>query len=326
MKEFTISKEYHGLRIDRYCEKILPAASKSFLYKMFRKKNIVLNDGKIKGAERISQHDVVKFYLSDETFNKFSNVEKTTIHSRILKEFIIYEDDNVLIYNKPMDMLSQPNGKDENLYDGMLSYLKKKESLEENRLGSGPRSIGVCNRLDRNTTGVSIIGKNAEALRIINHSISNHCATKVYHAIVIGKVTKAMTINGFIRKDSNNNQVSIMDSRRRGDESEIHTQITPLKYNKSVNLSLVEVNLITGKTHQIRAHLSYINHPILGDYKYGNQEMNKLYKKSMGVNSQLLHAYQYTLTQLTGTLEGMNDKPFICEYPVIFNKMVERFF
>lgn len=320
MKEFSVTKEYDGIRIDRYCEKILPAASKSFIYKMFRKKNIMLNGSKIKGVEKVKQDDCVIFYLSNDTFSKFHTKETVIIVSSLDENLIIYEDSNVLVYNKPVDMLSQPNGKDKNLYDAVFKYLGT--PLDN----MSPKSIGVCNRLDRNTTGVSIIGKNAIALRNINQSIATHQTAKIYHAIVIGKITKPMTIKGYLNKDSKLNKVTISEHQKSNDDVFIHTEINPIHYNNQVDLTYIEVVLITGKTHQIRAHLSSIQHGILGDYKYGNPIINVQYKNKYQVTHQLLHAYSYTLKGLGQELSAINNKTFIAKHPNVFEKLLLLFF
>ena len=325
MESIKISKQYADERIDKICFKVLKNAKKAFVFKMFRKKNIVLNGKKVKGDERCQVGDVIQFYFSDATFRKFSGVEneinnieetKNGLTSPLNQSSIIYEDVNVLIYTKPNGILAQPNGKNENVVDQYAVYAKEKGIIYDNVLDR----YGVCNRLDRNTTGLIIIGKNALALRLINASIKTHYVDKRYRAIVAGKLKKSIELKGYQKKQKNN-QV-IMTSDQKGDF--IHTVIHPIEYRPNDDWTLVDVELHTGKTHQIRHHLASIHHPIIGDLKYGNQKKNAYFYQTYQIQNQLLHSYSYMFLKIDAPLEYLINKKFIAPYPKEFIKLLGK--
>lgn len=318
MKEHIVTKDYVGLRVDRYCFKILPNASKSFLYKMYRKKNIVLNDKKISGSEKVQLGDSVKFYLGEDTYLKFHEKERQRQGTELDPSFIIYEDDDVFIYNKPVDMLSQPNGKDANLSDSFVQYMneKKADLITE--------TIGVCNRLDRNTTGVSIIGKHPTALRYINEAIRDHRTTKVYHAVVHGLILEPIILKGYLFKEVNKNKAEILDYAPNEQWKPIETSIVPIRTNDEHRISWVKIHLVTGKTHQIRAHLGSIGHPLVGDPKYCTKELHRPFQKNTYAKYQLLHAYEYTLHDIA--FDQINEKVFRAPYQENFQFFIDHYF
>lgn len=281
MKSFIVSSQDENQRVDKYISKILGKASKSFIYKMIRKKNIKLNDQKIEGNEILKQGDVVKLFFSDETFDIFKTDTVTFECSKSYSLNIIYEDEHLLVCNKPVGLLSQPDGKNNSLVKQIEAYLYKENS---------PFKPGICNRLDRNTSGIVIAGKSVKALQAMNHVIANRKADKIYLTIVKGVLTQEKKIEGFLLKDKKSNKAIILDHEVR-EAQYIQTLYKPLKNNGQY--TLVEVKIITGKTHQIRAHLATIDHPIIGDIKYGDQSINSYFDKKYGLKHQLLHAYQF---------------------------------
>ncbi len=321
MESIKITNQYAGERIDKICFKVLKNAKKSFVFKMFRKKNIVLNGKKIKGDERCALNDEIQFYFSKETFQKFSagdTFESEAIKNQLplLQENIIYEDEHILVYNKPKAILSQPNGKDDNIVEQYSAYAKKNNIVYQDVLDR----YGVCNRLDRNTTGLILIGKNALALRNINQSIKSHQVDKRYRAIVLGQLDATIELKGY-QKKGRDNQVHMV-SNASGDY--IHTIIHPMAYDSDEDWTLVEVELMTGKTHQIRHHLSSIHHPIIGDLKYGVEDKNTYFYKKYGVQNQLLHSYSYTFLHIEEPLAYLNKQQFIAPYPKIFKAFLGK--
>lgn len=316
MREIEITANLSGQRMDKFCMKVLPKASKSFFYKMFRKKNIVLNKKKVQGDERLKEGDLVTFFLSDDTFGKFSDHEemrRVDASYALEKTRILYEDEQVIVYNKPTNILSQPNGKDPNLVEAAETYImNRKELMEE-----GNR-IGICNRLDRNTTGVTIIGKNTRALRLLNDAIARHQVDKEYRACVKGHIQKPIHLDGYQYKDTATNQVHMTEDVHKG--VRIVTDISPIDYVEEEDITVVAVRLQTGKTHQIRHHLSSIRHPIIGDLKYGDQEVNRYFKKKYHLNHQLLHSYCYTFMGLEEPLAYLNHKAFVAPYDLDMKK------
>ncbi len=297
MKEYKIGSNEKGQRFDKLLAKILSNANKGFIYKMLRKKNITLNGKKATGNEILNQDDIVKIFLSDETFEKFSKgsvMLEENVSSSVKLE-IIAETKDYIIINKPVGMLSQKaDNKDVSLVEHLIKYMIETNQItKEQLLTFRP---GICNRLDRNTSGIVIGGKSLIGLQKMTEYIKERKVDKYYLAFVKGKVTKKEKINGYLIKDEANNKVTVSkecyngSNKKDGKMECIETEYEPLCSND--HYTLLKVKLITGKTHQIRAHLASINHPIVGDYKYGDRKTNEYFKKNYGVESQLLHAYQ----------------------------------
>lgn len=286
MKEFVIGAIDKGRRLDKYIFNILSSAPHSFAYKMLRKKNIVLNGQKASGNEILSEGDSIRFYLSDDTFEKFSQKTHVADDLSSLMPSVAYEDDDIIIVNKPKGMLSQrSSAEDISLNEICLSYVSRGKGAPESPLSFTP---SICNRLDRNTSGLVIFAKTYKGARAINAAIKEHRIMKYYKCIVCGIVKEDLALTGRLVKDNATNKVGISDD---GDEGAfVKTLVHPIKTNDG--LSLLEINLITGKTHQIRAHMASVGHPLLGDKKYGDRQMNDLYRQKYGTDSQLLVCYK----------------------------------
>ena len=295
MKEFIIQKNEENQRFDKYLKKLLPNASTSFLYKMMRKKNIVINKKKVEGNEKLKAGDVVSIFLSDETFDKFHvNLEELKKEYDALKSLslkglkVVYEDDEMIVADKPYNMLSQKaSGKDLSANEYLLGYMVNKGELSFEEFQTFRPS--VVNRLDRNTTGLLLFGKTLNALQQLGEGIRERSIEKYYRAIVAGELKEELELKGYLLKDEKTNKVSFHKEQIEGSDY-IETGVKPLVSKNG--LTLVEIHLVTGKTHQIRLHLSTIGHPILGDMKYGDEKINKKYYESHKVNHQLLHAYR----------------------------------
>ncbi|WP_105618010.1 RluA family pseudouridine synthase [Vallitalea okinawensis] len=316
MKELKVTNKDAGQRLDKYLAKFLNKAPKSFIYKMLRKKNIKLNKLKADGKEIVLNGDFIQLYLADDTINKFRNMSTNTLNYEKLA--IVYEDKNILICNKPIGMLSQKDEKNSiSLIDIVIAYLEGTNQYDPDKdIGFRP---GLCNRLDRNTSGLVIVGKNLMALQEINHAIKEHQIKKYYLTIVKGKVVKPHTLVDHWEKDTETNRVKLNKVEIEGKTKAIKTIIRPKEgYHGFTQL---EVELVTGKSHQIRAHLKSIDHPILGDFKYGDPRLNKTLKEKCHLTSQLLHAYKLTFNGLKGNVDYLNNKEFIAEEPQVFTKV-----
>lgn len=298
MKQFTISPNESGQRFDKYLKKLLSNASGSFVYKMLRKKNITLNDHKADGTEKLASGDQVKLFLSDETFEKFSGGKQANSEYEAAKAVdasrlkVVYEDEDVLIINKPSGMLSQkavPEDISANEY--ILSYLIRKGELTEEQWKTFRPSI--CNRLDRNTSGLLIAGKSLNGLQQMAEALKKRTVQKYYRCIVKGEVKEKTHLKGYLSKDESTNKVTIrtrITTDEKADYLPIETEYRPVQISNGY--TELEVHLITGRSHQIRAHLASIGHPIIGDVKYGDRGVNEHFRREAGIRSQMLHAYR----------------------------------
>lgn len=295
MKEFIIQKNEENQRFDKYLKKLLPNATTSFLYKMMRKKNIVINKKKVEGNEKLKAGDVVSIFLSDETFEKFHmNLEEVRKEYDALKALtlkglkVVYEDEEMIVADKPYNMLSQKaSDKDLSANEYLLGYMISKGELSFEEFQTFKPS--VVNRLDRNTTGLLLFGKTLHALQELGEGIRERSIEKYYRAVVAGELKDELELKGYLLKDEKTNKVTYHKEQVEGSDY-IETGVKPIQCKNG--LTLVEIHLVTGKTHQIRLHLSTIGHPILGDMKYGDETINKKYYESHKVNHQLLHAYR----------------------------------
>lgn len=314
MQEIIISANEAGQRFDKLLAKYLNEAPKSFIYKMLRKKNIVLNGKKATGNEKLAVGDSVKLFLADETIEKFSKM--AVVHTN-KKLDIIYEDAHVLLINKPVGMLSQKaEAKDESLVEHIISYLLESGQLSEEVLRKFKPSI--CNRLDRNTSGLVVAGKSLVGLQTMGELFKERSLKKYYRCLVSGRIDKKQYIKGYLTKDETTNKVTILQ-REEPDSLPIETEYEPLWANDTC--TLLEVHLITGRTHQIRAHLASQKHPIIGDYKYGNRKINDNFKEKYKLQSQLLHAYRLEMPELNGELAKLSNQQFVAPLPKLFEKI-----
>ena len=311
MKQYIISEQNEDQRFSKFLQRILPGAGSGFIYKILRKKNITLNDKKASGNETLVAGDLVKVWLSDETFEKFAQREEISYPS-FDPEIIVYEDDNIIIINKPAGMLSQrSSGSDISACELLCGYLIKYRGFTtENFREYRPSAV---NRLDRNTTGLLLCAKNLKAASELSAMLKERTVKKEYIALVKGRITGSRHIKGRLLKDENNNTVSVGDEKSEG--SFIETSYTALKFCDKLNSSVLLVDLITGKTHQIRAHLASEGYPIVGDPKYGDPDVNRKYSKEFGVKSQLLHACRITFPENDGALAYLSGRMITSEPP-----------
>lgn len=311
MIELVINGNNEGQRLDKYLFHHLPEASHGFIYKMLRKKNIVLNKGKASGNEILCVNDLIHIYFSDETYEKFRGrqVELKKTKSNINID-IIYEDSNIILANKPVNMLSQKsNNNDISINDLIIDYLISKNDSCMNDIRNYKPSI--CNRLDRNTSGIIIFAKTYSAARQINDALHNRTIEKYYVCVVAGVTKEQDYIKAYHIKDTANNLVNISD------EFSPNSDYIETKYKKlseGNNCSMLEVELLTGKSHQIRAHLSFIGHPIIGDTKYFNDISKEISKKN-NVRMQLLHSYRLKFPAFKGELSYLSEKEFKITVP-----------
>lgn len=325
MKHIIVGQNEAGQRLDKLLLKILNQAPKSFIYKMLRKKNIVLNGKKADGSEKLVLHDEIKLFLSEETMEQFSKPVETTEVEQGLA--VLYEDQHIIIVNKPLGLLSQKAEKqDVSMVEHITSYLLKTNQITLEQLKSF--KPGICNRLDRNTSGILIAGKSLLGLQEMAKLLKDRNLDKYYLCIVKGKVNKKERIEGYLSKDEHKNQVKIYKTEVQ-DTEYICTEYEPMKVSEKIpgNIyTLLQVKLITGRSHQIRAHLASIGHPLLGDFKYGDQQMNATMKRKYNLSHQLLHSYRMVFPELKGEFSYLSGKEFVADASDIFIKIQKDLF
>ena len=320
MKKIQITENDANQRIDKYIKKLLVNAPTNFIYKMFRKKDIKVNGKKVNEKYILKNNDVVEMFLYEDKFKEFTATKDIYNVKKTFK--VLYEDNHVLIVYKPAGLLvhEDKNESVNTLTNQVLSYLANKNELDlsrENTFMPGP-----VHRLDRNTSGIVIFGKTLAALQVLNEMIKQrHCIEKSYLTICKGKVNQKRNLKGYIVKLDDQAQVKLVSKDYPGALT-METIVKPVKYNN--DYSKVEVTLITGRMHQIRVHLSSIDHPIIGDRKYGDFELNKFVKKEFGLNQQLLHAYKIRFVKSFGILAYLQDKEIVCPVPKLFEKIENR--
>ena len=343
MQSFLVSKNEAGQRLDKLLAKYMDTAPKSFFYKMLRKKNITLNGKKAEGSEKVAEGDEIKLFLSDETIAGFRSGKQkvsTGVEEKIpvLKPHeIVYEDEHILIANKPAGELSQKAQKDDiSINERIVSYLRTVHGI-----GKDSFTPGVCNRLDRNTTGLIIAGKSLAGLQAMAELLKQRTLHKYYLCIVYGVASQKQYLKGYLHKDESTNTVKVFSEEellKNGMDlnafDKIETELIPLMVKDGY--SLLAIRLITGKTHQIRAHLASIGLPLLGDTKYMGavsgtengrhfaalQEINRKFH----LKHQLLHAYCLEFPNLSGTLAALSEKRIIVDPAPKFLRTMEEIF
>lgn len=303
MREFTINRNDSGQRVDKFIAKAVPLLPQSLLYKYIRMKRIKLNGKRCEISTRLSEGDVMQLYINDEFFEENSEKEfliaPTTLN-------IVYEDENIILVDKKNGLVVHEDEEKtpDTLINRILHYLYDKGEYrpeEENSF-----TPALCNRLDRNTGGIVIAAKNAEALRILNEKIKERELEKRYLCITVGvPPKKADTMTAYLEKDEKTKTVKVTGKKTPCNK----TIITSYKVLKSDGkLALVEVKLETGRTHQIRAHFAHIGCPLLGDGKYGINSVNKEYK----IKTQALCSYKlkFVFRTESGILDYLNGREF----------------
>lgn len=347
MQSVIIGKNQAGQRLDKFLQKYLPHAGKGFLYKMLRKKNITLNGKKALGSEMLAVSDKVCCFFSEETFRKFSGapaaspsengsaawaeeckkVYSGTFHdARAYYDItILYEDADFVFLNKPPGILSQKAApQDASLNEWLTGYLLAQNPGLEKELSTFRPAI--CNRLDRNTSGIVLCGKSLRGLQYLSECLKERQVRKFYRTICTGVLEEPLELQGYLSKNPLSNKATVVKSadlaKPPGGETlfPIFTRCMPLAATEEH--TLLEVELVTGKSHQIRAHLASIGHPLIGDAKYGEMHENTRLRKKYGLSCQLLHAcrieFPETAKEPGKTLSG---RSFLAPCPRSFIKL-----
>ena len=314
MQQLTITDLEAGQRLNKYMMKYLNQAPSSFIYKMLRKKNITRNGKKASGDEILECGDVIKVFLADETIEKFRVVQTGNPHfgsdaKRHDTEAstdsvqapkpgitlqILYQDPDILAVHKPVGVLSQKAQKnDYSINEAIVDYCLSMRILSEKQLETFHPSIS--NRLDRNTSGIILAGISLKGSQTLASILKGHTCEKYYYTIVAGEMKQRIHEKAYIVKDTKKNQSKIQKHESPG-ASMIETAFTPLCTKNG--FTLLQVQLFTGKSHQIRAHLQSLGYPMAGDTKYGNPAVNRKLRERYHLNHQLLHAGRLVLPDI----------------------------
>lgn len=317
--QYTITKNDANQRIDKFIKKMLNDAPISFIYKMFRQKDIKINGKKAKIDTITKENDVIDIYIQPQLLEQF---HKDMILRPVKADFeIIYEDDNILVINKPKGLLIHGDETEKRitLQNMVLNYLKEKREFDPSAINGFVPS--PAHRLDRNTSGIVIFGKNLASLQqLLELFRTRDQIEKRYTLLVRGTITSDGKINYALKKDSNTKTVKVVPESKGGKSA--LTIYKKLK-NYSFGYSLVEAELMTGRTHQLRVHFAAIGHPIVGDNKYGDFKVNALFEKMYGLKSQFLHASYFKFKELDGNLKYLSNKEFVSPLPENLKKILD---
>lgn len=304
MRKFVINKNDAGQRVDKFITKAVPDLPQSMMYKSIRNKNIKLNRKRCEISTRLCEGDILELYIKDGFFSD-TPAERDFLAAPADID-IVFEDENIMLINKKAGLVVHED--DTNTRDTLINrirhYLYDKGEYDPDDENSFAPSL--CNRIDRNTSGIVIAAKNAEALRILNEKIKDRELEKRYLCITVGVPPKKHdTMTAYLKKNSTDNMVKISD-KRLPDYLTAVTEYTVLRTKG--RLALLEILLHTGRTHQIRAHMAHIGCPLLGDGKYGINSVNREYK----LKTQALCSYKlkFAFASDGGALEYLNGREF----------------
>lgn len=301
MRSYITDKNNEGVRLDKFVMSVCKSLPSSMMYKYIRKKRIKVNGKKQEISYRLACGDVVELYINDEFFEKEN--EDTAFLNAPSELNVVYEDSNIIIVNKPAGLVVHTDDGGETVHT-LISYIKKYLYDKGEYKLTDDFAPSLCNRIDRNTCGLVIAAKNAASLRVMNQKIKDREIRKFYFCVVKGVPEPEEAVKKvYILKDEENKEVKVYSKPTEGAK----TALTKYKVLKKGSISsLVEVELLTGRTHQIRAQFAYMGHPLAGDGKYGEREFNRI----MGRKYQALCAYKLVFDFETdgGVLEYLNGK------------------
>jgi len=291
-------------RLDKFLFRLLPNAPKSFVYKLVRTKDVKLNGKRAMIGDLLKDGDVVGVYLSEKMFEEMAREKEVGIKDAADLS-LVYEDENIIVCHKPQGVLTHPEraGDKDTIVDRALSHVAKSGAIQFEP---------VCaNRLDRNTSGIIIVAKNLPSAQWLAEVFRSRAAEKIYFCVAHGVIEEKTVIKDSLAKDAKLNKAFKSDEGR-----EAVTEIEPVRIDRKNEFTVLKVKLITGRTHQIRAHLSGIGHPIVGDAKYGGKR--NIHKFP------ILHAYSIVFEESDGFLGYLCGRVFVSELPKIFGKFSEK--
>lgn len=315
---FEVTANEAGQRLDKFLRKLLKDVPLSAIFKALRKGDVRVNGKKQKENYPLCIGDKIEIkYITSKrkTEDNFIRVDSSGLK-------IVFEDQNLLVVEKWPGILVHPDQKkkEATLNDYVLSYLNEKgDYLPENEITFTP---APCNRLDRNTAGIVMFGKNFESLRLLNETIREDNVRKFYNALVQGRLKDGL-YKAYIVKNEQTNKSKIYDSKVEGSK-EIAMVVNTIQTNRA--FSFVEIELITGRSHQIRAHMAHLGCPLIGDNKYGDKKLNSFFENKFGLNYQYLYAYKLLFGKMSSKLEYISGKTIVTALPPIFKKIKQDVF
>ncbi|MDR1643579.1 MAG: RluA family pseudouridine synthase [Clostridiales bacterium] len=317
MREFEVLQGEGGRRLDKHLSKILGNAPMPLVQKFLRKKLIKLNGAKANGQDMIQDGDRIQVWLSDDFVGELVTAPKEPQSSGNIRA--VYEDADILVANKPPGLLTQPSkpgGEEDTLNRRLLAYLAKKGQFTP-REGSA-FAPACCNRLDRNTSGLVMCAKNLAASQELSKAFAQGKVNKIYIAAMLGRIDKEQLLEGFI--DRNEETFESLASGDAGKPAAM--RVWPVAYGQG--FTVARIQLLTGRTHQIRAFGKEMGHPILGDPKYGDASENARLARVHGVRYQLLHAEKMTYNADEGKLKGLCGMEWEAPPHGLFMKFLEK--
>ena len=314
MRELIVSENEEGQRLDHYLGRHLKAAPSSFLYRMLRKKNITLNGKKAAGSEKTAAGDIVRLFLSDETIARFSGRSSGSPDVSELPGDavdILYQDPDFMIINKAPGILTQKGSAGD---VSLTEYVRRILKIKTEGLSAG-YAASPANRLDRNTSGIVLFGLSVKGSQYLTEMLRERSCDKHYLAVVAGRFDADETFRVYYTKDTSGNKVRLYDRIPPG-EKKAGIMMTGVRTVDSTDdFSLLDIRLITGKPHQIRAHMAYLGHPVAGDPKYGRKEINCRLASEYGIHRQMLHSSQITFPSDLGDGCLLRGKTFSAPMP-----------
>lgn len=307
MKEFIINQNDAGQRMDKFIAKSVPLLPMNLMYKYLRLKRIKLNGKRCEISTKLNTGDVVQMYINDEFFDGGAKDEYAFL-SAPTSLSIVYEDENIMLLDKKCGLVvhEDESGTNDTLINRVQHYLFEKGEYDPQKEHSFAPAL--CNRIDRNTGGIVICAKNAESLRVLNQKIKDRELHKKYLCVTVGIPQQdEAELKAFHTKNQQNKTVRVTKNQTAGSKTMI-TRYKVVKSDRAKNIALLEVDLITGRTHQIRAHLAFEGYPLLGDGKYGINKVNREYN----IKTQCLYSYKlaFDFTTDAGCLDYLNGQTF----------------
>ncbi len=320
MQKYVVSDKESGQTLEKFVRKVLNVAPLSFIYKTFRKKDIKVNGHWEKEKFVVNEGDEVSIYISDEQLKEFEN-QKDYVPNNEIESWILYEDRNILMINKPRNVLVQKDDKgvDKALDQMVIEYLMSKGEYNPNK--DKAFKPGPAHRIDRNTSGIVLFGKNHDTLVYLMELFKNHeLIGKHYLSLVCGEVESDGEIDAPLRKNFDLHKVVVAKIKDGAKEAKTIYHVK----ERYKGYTLLDLTLVTGRTHQIRVHMSYIRHHVVGDTKYGDFKINNLVAKEYGFKNQFLHASEIHFGKLRKPLDYLSSKSFKAEMPEEYIELLNK--